>query len=177
VKHVALAVGALLAGCTSTGPAPTVTPTPQQPTISVTLAAPLGVVLPDRTRTPGATNPAVTQTTVQATICRAGWTATIRPAAAYTTRLKLQQLAVGYAYRGDTNPADYEEDHLISLELGGAPSSVLNLWPEPYTGTGARAKDRVENRLHALVCSGRLPLATAQQAIASNWWAASQTYP
>jgi len=177
VKLAALAVVVLLTGCASTAaPAPTATPTPR-PTISVTLAAPPGVVLPDRVRTPGATNPAVTQATIRATICVAGWTATIRPPAAYTTRLKRQQLAAGYAYRGDMNPADYEEDHLISLELGGAPSSALNLWPEPYAGTGARAKDRVENRLHALVCSGRLPLATAQRAIAVNWWAASQTYP
>jgi len=176
MRLAALAVAALLAGCTSTGPAPTFTPSPS-PTISVTLAAPPGVVLPDRHRTPGATNPAVTQATIQATICRVGWTATIRPLADYTTGLKKRQLAGGYAYRGDVNPADYEEDHLVSLEIGGAPSSALNLWPEPYAGTGARAKDRVENRLHGLVCSGRLPLATAQRAIAVNWWAASQTYP
>ena len=32
----------------------------------------------------------------------------------------------------DTNPiSDYEEDHLIPLELGGSPTSPLNLWPEP----------------------------------------------
>jgi hypothetical protein len=28
------------------------------------------------------------------------------------------------------NPKDYEEDHLISLELGGAPRDPKNLWPQ-----------------------------------------------
>jgi hypothetical protein len=31
------------------------------------------------------------------------------------------------------------------------------------------AKDNVENHLHTLVCSGTVPLAVAQKAIASNW--------
>jgi len=38
-------------------------------------------------------------------------------------------------------------------------------------------KDRVENRLHALVCAGRVGLAVAQRAIAVDWWAAYRTYP
>jgi hypothetical protein len=33
---------------------------------------------------------------------------------------------------GETgSPADYEEDHFIPLELGGAPRNAKNLWPEP----------------------------------------------
>src|SRR5213075_1667034 len=83
----------------------------------------------------------------------------------------------GYAYRHDRNTGDYEEDHLIPLELGGSPSSENNLWPEPYaTGTGARTKDLVENKLHDLVCSGVLSLRKAQHAIATNWWRAYQRY-
>jgi len=86
-------------------------------------------------------------------------------------------LATGYAYRGDESTRDYEEDHLISLELGGAASDPRNLRPEPYFATdGARVKDLVENKLHDLVCSGALGLAAAQQAIATDWWAAYQTY-
>lgn len=136
-----------------------------------------GAVLPDPTRTPGATNPAVTQTTISSTICVAGWTATVRPPSAYTTSLKESQLHSGYAYRGDMSVSDYEEDHLISLELGGSPSSQQNLWPEPYnTAEGARVKDVVENKLHALVCSGAITLVTAQHAIATNWWTAYRTY-
>jgi hypothetical protein len=119
----------------------------------------------------------VTQGDIHSTICVSGWTATVRPSESYTTDLKEQQLASGYAYHGDVSTSDYEEDHLISLELGGSPSSVLNLWPEPYAGSyGARTKDQIENRLNELVCSGQLALAAAQHAIASNWWTAYQTY-
>lgn len=136
-----------------------------------------GAVLPNPERTPGAANPAVTPATIHSTICVSGWTATIRPPASYTTALKERQLASGYAYHGDLNPADYEEDHLISLELGGSPDSGRNLWPEPYATTdGARVKDRVENRLHTLVCSGAISLAVAQRAIATDWFAAYQEY-
>jgi len=136
-----------------------------------------GIVLPNRRRTPGAVNAAVTQATIRTTICRTGYTKTIRPSSNVTTALKRQQLATGYAYKGDLDTSDYEEDHLISLELGGSPRSAQNLWPEPYAASGgARVKDRIENRLHDLVCSGRLSLRAAQQAIAVNWWKAYQAY-
>lgn len=136
---------------------------------------------PDPNRTPGATNPAVTQATIGSTICVSGWTATVRPPSSYTTALKREQIAA-YGYT-DTSLADYEEDHLIPLELGGAPSDPRNLWPEPYsvsladgTPDGARVKDQLENKLRALVCGGTLPLATAQQAIATDWVRAWRTY-
>lgn len=155
--------------------APSAFPAPSAASQSV--PAPAGVVLPDASRTPGAANPAVTQANIQQTICVSGYTATIRPPASYTTGLKRQQLASGHAYQGDTNTRDYEEDHLISLEVGGSPDSPQNLWPEPYTGSdGAKTKDKIENKLHDLVCSGRLSLAAAQHAIATNWWTAYQTY-
>ncbi|HET6815815.1 MAG TPA: DUF3761 domain-containing protein [Mycobacteriales bacterium] len=135
------------------------------------------VVLPNSGRTPGAVNPAVTQQTIRSTICRTGYTSTIRPPSGYTTSLKVQQLDSGYAFRGDVSTYDYEEDHLIALELGGAPSNPRNLWPEPYaTGAGAKTKDLLENQLHDLVCSGRLSLRVAQRAIATNWWQAYQRY-
>jgi hypothetical protein len=129
---------------------------------------------PDPRLTPGVANAAVTPATIARTICARGWTATIRPPASYTTALKRQQIAeYGYA---DKALAHYEEDHLISLELGGDPRDPANLWPEPYTarladGTpvGARVKDLLENRLNDLVCSGDMPLATAQHLIATDW--------
>jgi hypothetical protein len=166
-------------GSSTAAKAPRRTSTPPRPaatTGGVRVPAP-GVVLPDPARTPGATNPTVTQATIASTICVSGWTATIRPPSSYTTELKEQQLASGYAYHGDLIPGDYEEDHLISLELGGSPTSVRNLWPEPYAAAeGARVKDQIENKLHSLVCSGTITLATAQHAIATNWWAAYDTY-
>lgn len=136
-----------------------------------------GALLPNRARTPGATNPAVSQGNIGQTVCVAGWTATIRPPSTFTTSLKVRQLASGYSYNGDTATGDYEEDHLISLELGGAPAAEANLWPEPYTAAeGARVKDQVENKLHNLICSGAVSLTAAQDAIATDWWAAYQTY-
>ena len=127
-------------------------------------------ILPNQSKTPGATNPTVTQENIGQTICVSGWTATIRPPSSYTSTLKVQQLAQGYAIHGDTNPADYEEDHLISLELGGHPTDPRNLWPENYKTTpNARDKDKVEGYLHRRVCAGQLSLSAAQQEIASDW--------
>ena len=136
-----------------------------------------GAVLPNHARTPGAINPVVSQANIGQTICVAGWSATVRPPSSFTTRLKEGQLASGYTYRGDRATKDYEEDHLISLEIGGAPSDPTNLWPEPYNSPeGARVKDVVESKLHKLVCRHAITLATAQRAIATNWWSAYQAY-
>ncbi|MFE2408707.1 hypothetical protein ACFXDE_10215 [Kitasatospora sp. NPDC059408] len=124
--------------------------------------------LPDPSCTPGAYNPAVTQATIQKTICVSGWTATVRPPASYTNALKAQQIAQ-YGY-SDTNPADYEEDHFVPLELGGAPRDPRNLWPEPrYGNEPAQSKDTVENRLKKAVCGGQVTLDAARRAIASDW--------
>ena len=73
-------------------------------------------VLPDPARTPGWPNPAVTDATIATTIAVPGWTATVRPATGYTDALKRKQLASGYAVGGDTNPADYEEDHFLGMQ-------------------------------------------------------------
>jgi hypothetical protein len=107
--------------------------------------------------TPGVLNPAVTQATVASTICVRGWTKTVRPPTSYTDGLKRRQMS---AYR-ETGPlSGYQEDHLISLELGGDPTDPRNLWPEPYPR--AADVDRIENDLNARVCSGSLTLAEAQ---------------
>jgi hypothetical protein len=69
------------------------------------------------------------------------------------------------------SPADYEEDHFISLELGGNPRDPRNLWPEAYNPKpGAKEKDQVENYLHKRVCSGAMTLQEAQQAIITDWY-------
>jgi hypothetical protein len=110
------------------------------------------------TLTPGALNPDVTQANIDATICARGWTKTVRPPVEYTNDLKLKQMRE-YGERGD--PSQYQEDHLISLELGGDPRDPRNLWPEPYPR--ASFVDRIENELNAKVCSGELSLADAQR--------------
>ncbi len=116
------------------------------------------VVRASWTLTPGVLNPAVTQATIRGTICRRGWTKTIRPPVGYTNDLKLRQL-LRYGLHGP--PSAFQEDHLISLELGGHPTDPRNLWPEPYPR--ASAVDRIENDLNHRVCAGSLTLADAQR--------------
>ena len=115
-------------------------------------------VLASPTRTPGVLNAEVTQATIGATICTHGWTATVRPPTSYTAVLKLRQMA---EYNEAGSAAAYQEDHLISLELGGDPTDPRNLWPEPYPR--ASQVDRIENELNAQVCAGSLSLTEAQR--------------
>jgi hypothetical protein len=129
---------------------------------------------PNAALTPGALNPAVTQATIDSTICVSGWTATIRPSESFTEPLKVKQIAQ-YGY-SDTKTSDYEEDHLIALELGGAPADPRNLWPEPYTmsladgrPTGAYTKDAFETKLKDEVCARSITLALAQSDIGDHW--------
>jgi hypothetical protein len=111
----------------------------------------------DPDRTPGVVNPDVRQATINQTICVHGWTKTIRPPTSYTNDLKRKQMRE-YGVGGDLS--DYQEDHLISLELGGHPTDPRNLWPEPYPR--ASEVDSIENELNAKVCSGELTLEAAQ---------------
>lgn len=137
----------------------------------------LDQALPNRRLTPGALNPAVTQDNIRETICKRGYAKSIRPPEDYTERLKHRGV---HQYRySDFRLRDYEEDHLVSLELGGSPTSPRNLWPEPHHvigGWGSFTKDRLEDKLHTLVCRGRVPLVQAQHDIASNWIAAYKRY-
>ena len=69
------------------------------------------------------------------------------------------------AYYGRT----IEIDHIVSLELGGS-NDIANLFPEPGSGAANyHLKDRLENRLHDMVCAGALSLRTAQRRIAGDW--------
>lgn len=133
---------------------------------------PKAPILPDPTLTPGAVNDAVGIKE----ICDPHWrTKTERPDVDYTDKLKTEQLAA--RHYPSRNKKLYEEDHLIPLEIGGNPTDPKNLWPQVWKGTcGAHVKDKLENKLHDLVCSGKVPLITAQSAIASNWIDAYHTY-
>lgn len=129
--------------------------------------------LPDSYCTPGAYNPDVTQSTIGSTICVSGWTSTVRPSTSYTNALKAQGIT-DYGY-SDTNMSDYEEDHLVPLELGGAPKDPANLWPEPrYGSPTAYSKDSVETKLKNAVCDGRITLSAARSAIRTDWTTALQ---
>jgi hypothetical protein len=124
--------------------------------------------------TPGVTNPNVTQANIHKTICKSGWTATVRPPASYTNNLKKEGITQ-YGY-DDSKLADYEEDHFIPLEIGGSPKDPNNLWPEPYNTTingktiGAHQKDKVEDLLKKKVCDGTITLKEAQIQITGDWY-------
>ena len=115
-------------------------------------------IVADVRRTPGVLNPDVTQANIRSTICKHGWTSTIRPPTDYTNALKRRQMR---QYGETGSMSDYQEDHLISLELGGDPTDPRNLWPEPYPR--ASQMDQIENDLNAQVCDGGQTLAEAQQ--------------
>jgi hypothetical protein len=116
---------------------------------------------PDRASwilTPGVANPDVTQETIGETICTGGWTKTIRPPTEYTNALKVEQME---AYRRPGSTSDYQEDHLISLEVGGDPTDPRNLWPQPIDR--ALEVDDIEDELNQLICSGQITLREGQR--------------
>ena len=156
-------------GTTATEPPTTVTQaTTQSTSVTQTSATTVitpgpglpSVILPDKKRTPGALNPKVRRSTIKKTICKRGWTKTIRPPVAVTNALKIKQMVL---YEETGLPSKYEEDHFIPLELGGAPRNPKNLWPEPRSQS--KLSDRLENKLKRKVCKGLLQLAKARVAI------------
>lgn len=170
-------------GATASGPAPTggsipfgpgpqatYRVEPQSPAGSCHYRYEQGEPLPDQTCTPGARNPAVTQATIRATICKPGWTATIRPPASITGKEKALSEK---AYETASSPSITEYDHLLSLEDGGDPNDPRNLWPEPpdpgHIYGINNLKDPVETKLKTAVCNGKVTLAAAQQALVQDW--------
>jgi hypothetical protein len=161
VRFAPILLSLALAGCAVASNAAT---DPQPPPGSCHARGHGAFTLPDSHCTPGVRDPAVTQANIARTICRAGYTKTVRPPASVTGPEKLASMK---AYGDGGSPRRFEYDHLISLELGGAPNDAHNLWPEP--GGSPNPKDRLENRLHRLVCDGMLTLKAAQHQIATNW--------
>lgn len=125
-------------------------------------------VRPNSRLTPGAVRRGVTRDSV----CVAGAATRARAVTPLIKRHVFQAYGIERP-----PPRRYEIDHLISLELGGS-NDPTNLWPESYETRpwNAHVKDALENRLHHLVCSGRLPLAVAQHAIRADWIAAWRRY-
>jgi hypothetical protein len=150
----------LLTGCAS--------PQAQTPASSARPAASDGRCvehggLPDSRCTPGAIRPGVSL----ATICAFGYSRSVRPPESFTEPLKLAQMR---AYGLPGSPGDYEEDHLVPLSIGGAPSDPRNLWPEPRTGPdNAEQKDQLESWAARMACTQQIPLAQLQHEMASNW--------
>ena len=72
-------------------------------------------------------------------VCVVGYSTAVRPPVSVTEPIKA---AVMHAYGDRGPPSEYELDHLVPLELGGAPRDLRNMWPEPTAA--ARVKDRRE---------------------------------
>src|SRR5262249_55036104 len=124
-------------------------------------------IVPDPTKTPGD----VLEVT-KSDICVPGYSKKVRNV---PESVKKQ----AYAENGITShqPKEYEVDHLISLELGGS-NSLKNLWPQSYVTSpyNAHVKDKLENKLHQMVCKGEIDLKAAQHAIATDWIGAYRKY-
>ncbi len=111
------------------------------------------------------TNPAVTQDTIQSTICVSGYTKTVRPPVSYTNQIKKHRIIeMGLPLE---LISDFQLDHRIPLSLGGAPTDLRNLVLEDYSE--AHDKDEVERCLPKAVCSGAITLTAAQTAIWNDW--------
>ncbi len=133
-------------------------------------------IYPDSSQTPGAPNPDITQENIGDNICKKGWsTSSVRPSTNVTNGIKTQTMK---AYGFTDSPTHYELDHLISLQAGGCPACVENLWPEAYGDAGhamtqvqratwnrnnpdssevlpgSLEKDKVENHVHDEICFG-----------------------
>jgi hypothetical protein len=180
VVAVVIALGLAVAIRSLTGGGVAIpTESPDPGAASTPSPSPSIVGLPRHDLTPGAINPAATQDNLATTVCKSGWATSVRPPSAYTSALKLVQI-IEYDYT-DKSPSHYQEDHLVPLELGGAPRDRRNLWPEPNTITladgtsiGSKEKDDLEDYLHDQVCGGSMSLQQAQLAIARDWVAAWQ---
>lgn len=114
---------------------------------------------PDASLTPGAVVPGVTV----AAVCTPGYSESVRlpRSSAEWRRIKREV----YARYGLSSSQHYGHvlDHLVPIELGGAPDSVFNVWPQPYDD--AKGKDYMEDALHVAVCDGRVSLTEAQRRI------------
>lgn len=161
-------------------PAESTTARPAPPTVppeeNVGARAGDAQIYPRSDLTPGKPDPHVTQDNIGDNICNKGWsTGSVRPPVRVTNKIK-QQTMQAYGFEDATN--HYELDHLISLQNGGCPDCVENLWPEAYGDKdhpmmqnerskrnkedpnspevlpGALEKDLVENHIHDEICFG-----------------------
>src|SRR5206468_11305081 len=115
--------------------------------------------VPDRHWWPGAVYSGLSRTV----ICSPGFhTAAIRN----VSEAEKHQVEAEYGLAPRGYGSALEVDHIVSLELGGS-NDIANLFPE--RAPGFRSKDKLENRLHDLVCSGQMTLQNAQQQIAADW--------
>jgi hypothetical protein len=118
--------------------------------------------LPDRRCSPGAYYTGLTT----GVICSSSFsTSLVRNVSTATKR----RVEVEYGLAPRSYGVALEIDHIVPLELGGS-NAIANLYPEKLDARpGYRTKDKLENKLHQLVCAGKMRQPAAQQQIAANW--------
>jgi hypothetical protein len=139
---------------------------PSQPAKSSAVSTERGIE-PDHTLTPGA----MRQVSLN-DVCSMQHEEVVREVPTPVRQEVLQEYGIANA-----RASDYEIDYLIAPGLGGT-DEIRNLWPEPYSSPvwNAHVKDALEERLHQMVCAGKVDLATAQKDIATDWVAAYKKY-
>jgi hypothetical protein len=116
--------------------------------------------LPDSALTPGAV---LTRDAVA--VCTPGYAKSVRHVSGKVKAAVYREYGIAHHASGE-----YEVAHLISLELGGS-NDIRNLCPQSYRTEprNAHVKDKLEDRLHALVCAGKMSLPDAQKETAGDW--------
>jgi hypothetical protein len=124
-------------------------------------------VIPNRSLTPGATRQVAFRD-----VCVMAHEEVVKDVPAALRQQVFQEYGIA-----NDDAGNYEVDYLITPGLGGV-EDIRNLWPEPSASPvwNSRVKDALEERLHQLVCSGRVDLPTAQREIATDWIAAYRKY-
>lgn len=128
---------------------------------------------PDKTCTPGATNPTLTLSVLQ----HKGFKTKCERDKATSASRK----AATYVWYGITKPSNNtgqrmvcELDHLISIEIGGA-DTIDNIWPQcgpsrvVLKNRYFKQKDLVEDYLADQVRAGNMDLKDVQKGIAADW--------
>ena len=157
-------LAASVSACTSTHDAGS---TGQSTTSGLLRADEQGVVRPDRILTPGSVDPGATT----AQLCTPTYLGTV----ALSSDADRQETFLRYGLPYPTAQDRFRLDHAVPVEIGGD-NSAANLWPMPVSADIADRKNALAVRLHDLVCAGTVPLATAQQDVATDWYAAWRRY-
>ena len=139
-------------------------------------------IRPDVKLTPGVLMPNVTVEQ----LCTKGYANVFNGGVRNVPESEKKAVFIEYFGKVPDHPGDFEIDHLISLELGGA-NDIKNLWPQSYKTTpwNSHVKDKLEDRMAALVRqelktkghdAAASLLAQFQKEIATDWIAAYQKY-
>lgn len=117
-----------------------------------------------------ALNPAVTQASASATICKGGYTKTIRPAHADIKAIKREAMLL--AGQASSPPSAYQMHRIIPMELGGSPLDPSNLELRPISfeksPDGILLRE-IGSELKRQACSGQLSLSEAQNEMLRRW--------